>query len=148
MDDVVSSAEGAEFPMSAHQVLVVDDEQLILLLIEATLQDAGFEPLTASSAFDAIICLGLETSAPIALITDIQLGAGSDGWAVARAARERYADIPVIYITGDSHADWPSQGVRGSVLIGKPFAAEQIAAALADLLTDSEAGEAARPIRA
>jgi hypothetical protein len=43
-------------------------------------------------------------------------------------------EMAVIYMTGDSGADWASKGVPKSVLVTKPFAPAQIVAAIAQLL--------------
>nr|WP_281128229.1 hypothetical protein [Sphingomonas sp. AR_OL41] len=48
--------------------------------------------------------------------------------------RERTADLPVIYMTGDSAAEWTSQGVPNSILVAKPFAINQVVTAVSQLL--------------
>ena len=73
-----------------------------------------------------------------ALITDINLGKNVlNGWEVARAGRELHAQLPVIYITGDSAHDWRSQGVPESILIAKPFAAAKVVTAVAQAITSN-----------
>jgi hypothetical protein len=42
--------------------------------------------------------------------------------------------IPVIYISGDSAADWSAEGVPESIMISKPFVMAQIITAVASLL--------------
>jgi hypothetical protein len=54
-----------------------------------------------------------------------------------RRARELDPDITVVYMTGDSAADWSSKGVPNSVLITKPFAPVQIVTAISQLLNDN-----------
>jgi hypothetical protein len=44
------------------------------------------------------------------------------------------SDLPVIYMTGDSGADWAINGVPNSILVLKPFAPTQIISALGQLL--------------
>ena len=72
------------------------------------------------------------------LITDIRLGSGLQGWAVATRARELHPEIQVIYITGDSMDDWRAKGVPQSVLLAKPFLPAQIVAAAMSLLNQPE----------
>lgn len=68
------------------------------------------------------------------VITDIRLGDGPSGWDVARQARYQFPKIAVVYMTGDSAADWTAQGVPNSVLLQKPFAYAQMIAAISTLL--------------
>lgn len=68
------------------------------------------------------------------LLTDINLGDGISGWELARQIREITPGFPVVYMTSASAPDWQSQGVDGSVLIQKPFAPAQLAAAVSQLL--------------
>ena len=69
-----------------------------------------------------------------AVITDIRLGAGPDGWAVARRARELVPNMPVVYMSGDSAPEWSSKGVPNSLMVAKPFAPAQIITAVSTLL--------------
>ena len=69
-----------------------------------------------------------------ALLTDVDLGDGISGWELARQIREITPGFPVVYMTSASAPDWQSQGVDGSVLIQKPFAPAQLAAAVSQLL--------------
>ena len=62
------------------------------------------------------------------------MGSKTNGWAVAHRARELHPDVPVIYMTGGSAADWSANGVPNSILVPKPFAPAQIVTAVAQLL--------------
>lgn len=73
-----------------------------------------------------------------ALVSDINLGRGPTGWAVAKRARELNEHLPVVYVTGGNGHEWASQGVPNSVVVGKPFAAAQIVTAVSQLLNTSE----------
>ena len=67
-------------------------------------------------------------------MTDINLGPGPNGWAVVRHARELAPEMPVVYMSGDSGAEWASKGVPHSVMVPKPFVPAQIITAVAALL--------------
>ena len=111
------------------RVLVVDDEPLITLLVEIALVDAGFSVVVendAAAGMHRIDSLGSDLSA---LVTDIRLGSGS-GWVLAKHARRVNHDLPVVYMSGDSAADWTVEGVPASIMIQKPFAVEQIVTAI------------------
>lgn len=68
------------------------------------------------------------------LLTDINLGDGISGWELAQQIREISPGFPVVYMTSASAPDWQSRGVEGSLLIQKPFAPAQLAAAVSQLL--------------
>ncbi len=116
-------------------VLVVEDEVLIQSMLSEALHEGGFATKIADSGEDAIRLLDAPEPKYRALVTDINLGRGKlDGWEVARHAREVDPEIPVVYMTGDSAADWSSKGVPNSILIAKPFAPAQILTAVSQLL--------------
>lgn len=119
-------------------VLLAEDEPAIADIIELTLEEAGFAVLRASSGADAIKELEARPEHFCGVITDIRMPGGADGWDVARRARELISGLPVIYMSGDSTADWTSQGVPGSVMIAKPFAPVQVVTAISSLLNQSE----------
>ena len=111
-------------------VLLVEDEFLIRDLIQASLEDADFSVAAAGHGGEAIKLLDGSDSSVSALITDVRLGEGPDGWAVARHARKLKPNLPVIYFSGHSAADWPSEGVPNSVYLQKPLTAPQIVKAV------------------
>jgi DNA-binding NtrC family response regulator len=115
-------------------ILVVEDDPSIRNLIEEALADGGFETETIASAEAAIGLLG-GTGKYRALVTDINLGRGNkDGWDIARYAREISPEFPVVYMSGDSAADWASKGVPNSIMLSKPFAPAQLVTAVSQLL--------------
>lgn len=119
-------------------ILVVEDEVLIQSVLEEALHEGGYEVKIASSGDEAVKLLDAQNPKYRALVTDINLGRGRmDGWEVARHARELEPELPVVYMTGDSAAEWPSKGVPNSVLITKPFAPAQILTAVSQLLNAS-----------
>jgi DNA-binding NtrC family response regulator len=114
-------------------VLVVEDDPLIHDLVEPALADAGYQVLTAASANKAIGHLEADTAIK-ALVTDVELGHGPNGWDIATRARELHPEMAVIYMTGAAASDWPSKGVPNSLIIQKPFAPAQIVTAVSQLL--------------
>lgn len=118
-------------------VLVVEDDQIIQAFVEEALTDGGFASSIAASGEEAIALLQGDKSKIRALVTDINLLGRTDGWEVARAAREIDPAMPVIYMTGTHGEEWASKGVPNSVLLTKPFAPAQIVTALSQLLNAS-----------
>lgn len=118
-------------------LLLVEDEALILNDLELALADAGYTVITAMSGAEAIATLD-DSGNPLAgIITDIRIGDEIDGWAVARHARGLAPLIPVVYMSGDSAADWPSKGVPNSAILQKPFAAAQLVTAISHLMNEA-----------
>lgn len=115
-------------------VFVVDDDALILLTLEHALEDGGFEYKSVMSAEAAAQLFEQDGDRCRALVTDVNLGGTLTGWDVARQARERFPNLPVVYVTGDSGHDWAAHGVPNSILVSKPFVAAQITHAVATLL--------------
>jgi DNA-binding NtrC family response regulator len=111
-------------------VLLVEDEFLIRDLIQASLEDADFAVEAAGHGGEAIKLLDGRDDRVSALLTDVRLGEGPDGWAIARYARKLKPDLPVIYFSGHSAADWPSEGVPNSLYLQKPLTAPQIVKAV------------------
>jgi CheY-like chemotaxis protein len=120
-------------------ILVVEDDQLIQSVVEETLGSGGFEIVIAASGESAVELLDAARGRYRALVTDINLGRDSiDGWRVARHAREIDPEFPVVYMSGDSAADWASKGVPNSILLPKPFAPAQLLTAVSQLLNSGK----------
>jgi CheY-like chemotaxis protein len=126
--------------VEAINVLVVEDEALIHDLLRDVMEDGGFVVTVVVNGEEAIAALEDPDAVWCAVITDIRLGRGQPtGWDVARRARELNPAVPIIYMTGDSSADWAANGVPNSVLLTKPFAPAQVVTAVAQLLNQGSA---------
>lgn len=124
--------------MSEPLVLLVEDEPLVLLVAQDALMAGGYAVLALTGGAEAILALDDNKGEVAGLVTDIRLGAGPNGWDVARHARELHADLPIVYTTGDSAADWPVQGVPNSAVVQKPYAAAQLLTAISTLMTSAD----------
>lgn len=79
------------------QILVVEDERLTALDVQATLEGMGYSvPVTVASGEAAL--RSAADSRPDLVLTDIHLTGELDGIATARELRERW-DVPVVYLT-------------------------------------------------
>jgi CheY-like chemotaxis protein len=110
---------------SGMKILVVEDDPFVREMAVAGLEDAGFEVIEAASGEEALWLLqgGLAVDA---LLTDIRMP-GANGWAVARAFRERFPDLPVVYVTGYAEQMQP---VPGGIIISKPYRMSHVAGVL------------------
>jgi CheY-like chemotaxis protein len=104
---------------SALLLLLVEDEALLRDMLEAGLSDGGFEIALAINGKQGLARLEANAAQFKAVITDIKMGDGPDGWEIGRRARELVSDMPVIYMSGDSGHDWSSKGVPNSVMLPK-----------------------------
>jgi CheY-like chemotaxis protein len=85
------------------------------------LEDAGFEVTEAASGGDALRLLQAKIALDV-LLTDIRLP-GANGWEVARAYRERFPDLPVLYVSGYAEQMQP---VPGGIILSKPYRLAQV----------------------
>jgi CheY-like chemotaxis protein len=83
-------------------LLYVEDEILVQAMLVMALEEAGFSVLVADNGDQALVILASEFQSLHGLITDVNLGEGSDGWDVARAARELVNGLPVVYVSAAS----------------------------------------------
>ena len=119
--------------MSKKSVLLVEDEILLCWLVEDALSGCGYEVLTLTNGNEGLDALDGSRSFD-ALVTNIKLEGGPDGWALARRAREVDPSIAVLYVSGDSIAGHHENGVEGSKMLGKPFDPDKLCDSLADLI--------------
>lgn len=122
--------------MCTGVILLVEDEPLIRMHLAQLLEDQGYGVVLCGDAQAAISEISSRDELA-GLVSDINLGTGSSGWAVARCARQIFPDIAVVYITGDGDQAWSAEGVPGSMLLRKPFADAQITAAINNLINQS-----------
>jgi CheY-like chemotaxis protein len=130
--------EDGKLMTAGLRILVADDDGPVRDMIADCLTEAGYEVAAACDGAQALVEIDNGPDRFRALVTDIRMGEGPDGWHIARRARELEPDIPVIYLSGDSAADWTAQGVPNSVMIDKPFTPSQVATALATLLNRAD----------
>lgn len=120
-------------------VLVVEDEPLVRQTIAEALEDGGYSVVEAETG-----AVALETIAQAGqlrgLVTDIRMGSGPSGWDVAHCAREKFPLLPVVYVSGDSVAEWSANGVPLSTVLQKPFANAELVTALANLMVAQQSG--------
>jgi CheY-like chemotaxis protein len=103
-------------------ILVLEDDELLQSVVEESLTDGGFEADIVASGEEAISLLTKQKGKYRALVTDIRVRGEIDGWEVAQHAREIEPDFPIVYMSGDSAADWTARGVPNSIMLAKPFA--------------------------
>lgn len=112
-------------PNAPLSILVVDDEDLVREVMAWMLQDAGHDVHEAADGNQALDFLA--DHGPVDLvISDINMP-GLDGLELAKRARGRWPDQPILLISGRP----PPNGTRP--FIPKPFRWETLAAAITAL---------------
>jgi CheY-like chemotaxis protein len=113
-------------------VLLVEDEPLLGELMTEALIDQGFEVHAAPDAGDALRHLLSGADVDI-LFTDIDLGGGMDGAALAQLAREMRPKLPVVYTSGRQSPDQIAF-VPGAAFLAKPYSLDTVRKTLAQLV--------------
>jgi signal transduction histidine kinase/DNA-binding NarL/FixJ family response regulator len=86
--------------MTRPRILVVEDESIVALDLQSSLEHLGYEVVgTAGTGEDAVRIAERDT--PDLVLMDIQLRGGMDGTAAADEIRRRFR-IPVVYLTAYS----------------------------------------------
>ncbi len=120
------------------RILVADDEERILLLLEANLRAAGYEVIPVHDGKQALAAL---QSTPVdAVITDMNMPEAG-GLEVIEAARKHYGPhLPVIIITAYGSVQNAVEAMhRGATdYLEKPFDMGELRACLAKWLEESE----------
>lgn len=113
-----------------RRVLLVEDELLVREVASEDLGDEGFEVVAASDGDEALGILREHTDFDL-LFTDIRMPGNTDGWDLAREAKQLIPDLRVIYATGfgDAGDDLASD----ERYVCKPYALKDLQEALSSL---------------
>lgn len=105
-------------------VLVVEDEMILRMRAVDIVEDAGFNPIEAVNADEAMSILEARSDISL-LFTDIQMPGSIDGLKLAHAVHDRWPHIKIILVSG--HVQ-PSDSERpvDSHFFGKPLGDDQM----------------------
>jgi CheY-like chemotaxis protein len=113
-------------------VLVVEDEMLLRMRAVDMVEDAGYTPVEAVDADEAVAIL--EARSDIALLfTDIQMPGSMDGLGLAHAVHERWPPIKIILVSGQlkpANLEIPAN----SRFFGKPLEAKVMIALMQSMI--------------
>ena len=115
-------------PDSPVYVLVVEDDFLNRLHAVNLVEDAGYIPVEASNADEAITILEARKDIRI-VFTDIDMPGSMDGLKLAHAIRERWPPIELILTSGHFHLSDDEIPERGR-FFPKPYRDQEIISAL------------------
>jgi CheY-like chemotaxis protein len=117
-------------------LLLVEDGPLTLVSTQTALEEEGYSVVAARHSASALDALDRPFCG---LITDIRLPGPFDGWDIAREARARWPDIPVVYVTGEGEEDWAEKGVPGSLILQKPYSAAKLLSVVGQVVHEETA---------
>lgn len=104
------------FPL---RVLIVEDEALLAMDIEAMIEDSGHEVVGEAASLDEVRALAAMAGPDVAFV-DIQLANGSNGLDVAAFIRRHWTETAVVFVTANPKKIPPDfAGAHG--IIPKPF---------------------------
>jgi len=119
-------------PAVQPAVLVVEDEMMLRMRAVDIVEDAGFSPVEAVSADDALAILESRSDIEL-LFTDIQMPGSMDGLELAHAVHERWPLIKIILVSGQltlADADKPTD----SRFFRKPLDVRQMIEEMRDMM--------------
>ncbi|MBA17538.1 MAG: hybrid sensor histidine kinase/response regulator [Sphingomonas sp.] len=115
-------------------VLVVEDEDMVRAVAERALTRQGYTVMTAENG-EAALELLQDCDRPDLLVSDVVMPS-MDGPTMARQVRQRYPDIPILFMSG-----YAEEQLRKSIdldnvaFLPKPFSVQQMAEAVRETLS-------------
>jgi CheY-like chemotaxis protein len=123
-------------PGSGECILVVDDEEAILAIMRSTLENYGYQVLTAGSGVEAIARFTQNSDAVHLVITDLAMPF-MDGRAAIQALRKIRSDVKVIVASGsDKEVEDLRKQIRTDAFLPKPFTNENLLTIVHQVLAD------------
>jgi two-component sensor histidine kinase len=113
-------------------VLVVEDEMMLRMRAVDMVEDAGFTPVEAVNADDALAILESRSDIEL-LFTDIQMPGSMDGLKLAYAVHERWPLIKIILVSGQLKLTDSDKPVD-SRFFGKPLDVKVMIAEMQDMM--------------
>ena len=117
-------------------VLVVEDEALVREIVTEGLIDDGLAVAEAGCAEDAL-ALTQREGAPDVVVTDVELGAGMDGLALAEEVHRRWPQAGVVIMTGNPAFAGTRPPSPQERFLTKPFGNARLVSAVLELMRRS-----------
>jgi PAS domain S-box-containing protein len=133
--------------LGSETVLLVEDDQGVLEVVTAMMQDLGYRVLTARNGVEALSILERGEQIDL-LFTDLVMPHGISGGDLALQARQMRPEIKILLGSGYSARMSPdaATAVADLPILGKPYRRDELAAKLRSVLA-SDDGLAAMDIR-
>lgn len=122
----------------AH-ILIVDDQQSVLMTLEALLKSEGYLVTACTNAIDAVARLSAESFDLV--ISDVVMSAGGTGLALLRTIRHhpQWSRLPVILLTGKREKADVEKGIQAGAndYVVKPIDPTLLLAKIKNILNKS-----------
>lgn len=138
-DTAHESVPGSGDDPNRKYILIVDDDDQFLDFVYDILKK-DYNVLKASNGRQALDLLG--TASPDLIISDIMMPElGGVGLLRAVREQERFAHLPLIFLTADNSEDNQLLGLEkgADAFLGKPFSPKKLLSTVSNLLTRNEA---------
>jgi CheY-like chemotaxis protein len=118
------------------RILVVEDDGDVIRAIAETLEDSGFDVVTASTGAEALAVLKGDTRVDL-LFTDVMMPGGLDGVGLAEAGLKIRPSLKVLLTSGYSQA-LLQERLHDMPILAKPYHRDELLGRLQDLLRWAE----------
>lgn len=115
-------------------ILVVEDEPILRMMAVDLVENAGFEPVEATDATQAIEILERRMDIRV-VFSDIDKPRGLDGMKLAALIRKRWPPIEFI-LTSDKLAPRPEELPERGVFLSKPYRVDEVISTLRRMTAD------------
>jgi CheY-like chemotaxis protein len=105
-------------------ILVVEDDPMVRAVTGDTLEDDGFEVIEAPTGDHALRILQERTDIDV-LLTDVEMPGSTDGFQLARTAREMYPRLVIIVVSGGVRSGFSSMAPDAR-FVPKPYTLRRI----------------------
>ena len=115
------------------RIMVIEDESIIAMDLEAIVQDMGHEVVGVATTREQAVEIGMDM-APDLILADIQLADDSSGIDAVNELLDKFPDMPVIFITAFPERLLTGERPEPSFLIAKPFTPPQVISAVSQAM--------------
>jgi len=112
------------------RIIVVEDDPIVALAIDAALRDAGADEVVVCASIAGTM-EALEQGPAAAIVLDVHLADSSDGWALAELADLLGPKPPYIVFATGAPEDIPPEIAEMGPVFEKPYDPAQLAQVLA-----------------
>ncbi|MDT7952700.1 MAG: response regulator [Acetobacteraceae bacterium] len=106
-------------PVAPLRVLIVEDEALLAMDLEAMMEDAGHLVVAEAASLAEVVALDVSLDPAIAFV-DFQLAKGSSGLDAARFIARRWPEAVIVFVTANP-LKVPHDFAGAHGIIAKPF---------------------------
>ncbi|MGY3450327.1 PAS domain-containing protein [Bradyrhizobium sp. USDA 4353] len=118
-------------PRTAATILIVDDDPDLRGVLIASLEELGYLVLEAEDGHQGLAMI--DHRVPDLLMVDFAMP-GMSGAQVAKAARQRRPDLPIVFASGYADTGAIERAAVDAAVLRKPFRVDELQAVLAEAL--------------